>query len=113
MKDHPQYSRLIKDWWDDYRNIDLVWKTECCKSRGFNKSNTLMIESKQEKIQLYLNNSIICRQYDFETLAKQMNPAFENTVSDESKEIMKNLTDFVLEIAEKCDNVPEWLIERD
>lgn len=68
MKDHLQYSKLMKKPYDEYRNMDLVWKSSYCKQNHFNESNTLLIDQEHEVVQLCLNNSIVPDPFDLAEL---------------------------------------------
>ncbi len=57
MKDHAVFLQFLVDTYDRYRDLNLVWENELCAGR-FNKENTLLIDSDDTKVQLFLENSI-------------------------------------------------------
>ncbi len=57
MKDHAVCLQFLVDPYDRYRDLNLVWENELCAGR-FNKENTLLIDSDDTKVQLFLENSI-------------------------------------------------------
>lgn len=65
MRDHPQYDLVKEEAYDRYRDLDLVWKDPVCQSR-FNRTNTLLVDSSNTKVQLWLQNAIISESYEFE-----------------------------------------------
>lgn len=57
MKDHAVCRNFLIDAYDRYRDLNKVWGHEICVGR-FTKENTLLIDSDDTKIQLFLENSI-------------------------------------------------------
>lgn len=66
MKDHPYYVKLMKDPWDRYRDLKIVWDDPISKQNNFKDFNTLCIDSDDTKVQLCLDNAITNRPYKLE-----------------------------------------------
>ena len=45
MQTHPIYKKLMVDHWDDYRDLDFIWKTDYCLENNFTEKNTLLLDS--------------------------------------------------------------------
>lgn len=66
MKNHPYYQDIMKDQFDTYRDLERVWGSDLFKDDPkFRASNTLLIDSEDVKVQLWLENSIITDPYTF------------------------------------------------
>ena len=66
MREHPYMNNLKKETYERYRDLQKVWENEICKKAGFNKTNTLLIDSDDTKVQLYIENSITNKSYTLE-----------------------------------------------
>ena len=51
--------KLARKPWNLFKNVNAVWEV----AKAFGPSNTLIIESIPEKVQLYLDNCIQCELY--------------------------------------------------
>lgn len=110
MKDHPYYTNLKKDNWETYRDLNLVWEHVICVEKGFNATNTLMIDSSEIKVQLYRDNCIVSKAYELSDVQLLIDD--QNIVRGREWHIdhMNRLADFVNKMADNVDiDVVEWL----
>ena len=112
MKSHKYYQKIAKNYWDRYRDLKLVFNTKLCKEKGFNLQNTLNIDSDSEKVQLNLQNSIVSEPYLVEDI---LNLPVNGVLRDSKwhEDHMKELTEFILQLADEADSVPEYLATHD
>ena len=68
MKDHPYYTEIKKESYDRYRDLNEVFKSEICIKAGFSFNNTLLIDSDSDKVQLFLENSIVNEPYNIQDI---------------------------------------------
>jgi hypothetical protein len=101
MKDHPYYKAIRDEPYDRYRDLDLVWSCELLDGQ-FGCSNTLLIDSDDKKVQLWIENSIVTQPYTFDDI--QLKNSHDHQI-----EYINKLSHFIVEMAESGDEVPEWL----
>ena len=58
MVDHDQYCELMTDPHDRYKDLEKVFA-----KTGFNKHNTVIIDTSDDKIQLAQENALVCKKY--------------------------------------------------
>ena len=63
MAKSKYYEKLAENPWDTYRNLQKIFEDSVVAAVGFNQDNTLMIDSESEKVQLWLQNSLVVEQY--------------------------------------------------
>ncbi|CDW81122.1 UNKNOWN [Stylonychia lemnae] len=90
-----------KEHWATKRSLEKVFQNEKIEERGFNFKNTLMIDSEYDKVRDYPFNSIVIEPYSEEAL--------RNPADDQSKNILIEVKDFVYNLLENTDDVPEYL----
>jgi hypothetical protein len=54
MKGNEALKDLAEDPWDTYRDLDKVFKHIFCKKHNFNIANTILIDSDNSKLQLWM-----------------------------------------------------------
>ena len=109
MKDHPYYSSLKKKNYDQYRDLNQVWEDVICKEAGFNANNTLLIDSSNRKVQLCLDNSIVNRAYKMNDVQLIADKNGVIRGPEWHSEHMNRLANFVIKMADNCDDVRDWL----
>ena len=111
MRDHPYYSNLKTDNWDMYRDLNLVWEDGICKEKGYNAKNTVMIDSSETKVQLFLDNSIVNRAYELQDVQLLADDQGVIRGPEWQADHMNRLADFVINLADSVDtDVREWLL---
>lgn len=63
MATDKELSHLIEDEWDNYRDLEKVFKSSFCKKHKFDFSNTLVVDSEAKKLQRCLANAIVSEPY--------------------------------------------------
>lgn len=114
MKKHPYMDQIKDETYDRYRDLNGVWADEQCKDK-FMKHNTLLIDSDDKKVQLHLENSITNEPYTFEDV-QLLSPLGQDVDAPKRGEEWQRahcerLCDFVIRMADECDDVTEWLSE--
>lgn len=71
MKEHPYYTEIKDEKYDRYRNLHLVWQHECLAGK-YGPSNTLLIDSDNKKVQLFLDQSITHKGYSHEDVTQML-----------------------------------------
>jgi hypothetical protein len=110
MKDHPYYTEIKTDTYDRYRDLHEVFKSEICTKKGFSFHNTLLIDSDSDKVQLFLENSIVNEPYKMEDVQFIEHKDGSKRDNKWHEDHMAKLTDFVIAMADEADSVPDWLL---
>jgi hypothetical protein len=49
--------------WETKRDLNKVWMDDKCTKYGFDRNNTLMIDSEARKVRDFMENSIVIKPY--------------------------------------------------
>jgi hypothetical protein len=101
---------MLEDW-DRYRDLDLVLANPMLQG-AYSLQNTLNIDSDSEKVQLFLQNSIVSEPY----LVEDIQNLPVDGVHRDSKwheNHMRELTEFIIKLADEADSVPKYLAAND
>ena len=111
MKDHPYYTEIKTENYDRYRDLNEVFKSKVCTENEFSFHNTLMIDSDSDKVQLFLENSIVNEPYTMKDVQFLEHDDGSKRDNKWHEDHMARLTDFVIAMADEADSVPEWLLK--
>lgn len=105
-------QQFIVDPWDMYKDLNLILADPECKENGISAANALIINPVPCEVQQCLGNSICPVDYRDEDVAEKprMHEGEWQTLdANWHAEHMGQLTDYVLELLDKADNVPDYL----
>ena len=114
MVESEFYKPLMEEGqdWATYRDLQKIFDEPQMKEQGFNASNTLLIDSESEKVQLWLENSLILDPYTKEDVCFQPNlRSKDNEVRTDKwqESYMKEVGDYVVSLLDCADTVPTYL----
>ena len=114
MKHSKYYSELAENEWDTYRDLQKVFHSNIFALKKFDRKNTLLIDSESEKVQLWLENSLIIDPYTKEDVNRIINV---NSKNEEDKfrgdkwqkEYIQKVTLFILDLLNNGNSVTTYL----
>ena len=116
MKYSKYYSELAENEWDTYRDLQKVFQSNIFALKKFDRKNTLLIDSESEKVQLWLENSLIIDPYTKEDVNRIINV---NSKNEEDKfrgdkwqkEYIQKVTLFILDLLTNGNSVQTYLCD--
>jgi len=98
MKDHKYLKDILDEPYDRYRDLNSVWNCEMFEENGlkFDHTNTLLIDSDDKKVQLWLENSMVTE--PFRLIDVQLGEGAND--SEWQENYMNKITSFITDMAE-------------
>ena len=107
MKDCDHYKKLMPEGedWATYRDLEKVFADPKMQQKGFNATNTLLIDSEAEKVQLWRENSLVVEPFTKEDVCLLPNLHSENgevRLDQWQKNYMMEIRDYVIHLLDNA-----------
>ena len=114
MKESDYYKKLMPEGedWATYRDLTKVFNDPKIQQKAFAASNTLLIDSEAEKVQLWLSNSLVVEPYSKEDVCFLPNLNSEDgevRLDKWQKNYMIEIRNYIIHLLDHAETVPSFL----